>query len=196
MSCMSLRSSKRLCLQVLTRIADAKAAKKRKRDGGSEKDPKRKSDSKAKSAACEHAAGGVPERQRDVAVEKMKRVCQQAGIKISPHVYKQPDRRAAFLTLLSKHGLSASSGVAPPLRVTKPGVAFSLREQACAVPWPARHTQFGIRCQLTTRKFSNVHSHSFLAVDSLLLSVAAPKRWLPSEAQCLFVTCDHGCFGS
>jgi hypothetical protein len=51
--------------------------------------------------------------EADPKVQKLKRICQQAGIPIGPGIYKQEDRVAAFTALLQKHGLSAKSSTAP-----------------------------------------------------------------------------------
>ena len=45
----------------------------------------------------------------DPKVQKLKRICQQAGIAVGPSIWKHADRIGAFTELLHKHNLSSKS---------------------------------------------------------------------------------------
>lgn len=103
--------------QILERMAKAAAAlkdaatNKRGRDGVKAANGGRP-DKRTKQPAAANAAPRATAAAADEVVATMTRICKQVGIRISPHVYKQPDRRAALAELLAKHGLSASSSAA------------------------------------------------------------------------------------
>lgn len=64
---------------------------------------------KGKEAPEKPAKAAAGKDEEDPRVAKLKRICQQAGIPVGPHLYKQSDRVAAFTAVLEQHGLHAKS---------------------------------------------------------------------------------------
>eukprot|EP01025_Chloroclados_australasicus_P050497 TRINITY_DN5810_c0_g1_i1.p1 TRINITY_DN5810_c0_g1~~TRINITY_DN5810_c0_g1_i1.p1 ORF type:complete len:260 (+),score=65.73 TRINITY_DN5810_c0_g1_i1:198-977(+) len=85
------------------------AAPEQPEDDDDEEQERKPTPKKANASARAAPAKPAPPKE-DALVAKMKKVCQQATIKISPAVYKKPDRKRAFKDLLAKHGLAPNSG--------------------------------------------------------------------------------------
>lgn len=70
---------------------------------------KQKSTQQKKEQPSKKGSKGETAPQEDPKVQKLKRICKQAGIAVSPNVYQQSNRIEAFTQLLAKHNLTAKS---------------------------------------------------------------------------------------